>query len=251
MNIENLFKQFNFNIIKFNKYHLTDNTKTPIQTHYFGCLIKGTAIIKAKDIEINLKPNEVFYIPKGLKYQSQWFSENGKTVEFYSFGFTIAPTDKSYILQKIECSERAKEIFRELCEEIPFSSKGIGKLYYFFGEISDSMIEAKKTNINKTVEKAAEIITENPYIKISEVAKICNVSESGLYILFKKHFDRTPNDLKNKVLCEKAKTLLSTTNNSVQEISDMLGFSSTSYFRKLLKKHIGKAPLEIRKESAF
>ena len=48
-----------------------------------------------------------------------------------------------------------------------------------------------------------------------------------------------------------AVNLLSTTNRPVQQISDAAGFSSTSYFRKLLRKYTGKTPLQIRKESLF
>jgi AraC-like DNA-binding protein len=83
------------------------------------------------------------------------------------------------------------------------------------------------------------------------VAAYCHVSTSGLYSIFKKQLGKTPNELHAEILCEKAVSLLSTTDKSVQEISDTLGFSSTSYFRKILKKHTGKAPLEIRKEAAF
>jgi transcriptional regulator GlxA family with amidase domain len=45
--------------------------------------------------------------------------------------------------------------------------------------------------------------------------------------------------------------MLTTTNKSVQEISDILGFSSTSYFRKILKLYTDKTPLKIRKEAVF
>ncbi|MBE6762725.1 MAG: AraC family transcriptional regulator, partial [Ruminococcaceae bacterium] len=65
------------------------------------------------------------------------------------------------------------------------------------------------------------------------------------------HLDKTPNQFRNEILCEKAISLLTTTNKSVQEISDTLNFSSTSYFRKILKAHTGKTPLEIRKKSDF
>jgi transcriptional regulator GlxA family with amidase domain len=41
--------------------------------------------------------------------------------------------------------------------------------------------------------------------------------------------------------------LLLTTNKKIEEISEMTGFSSGSYFRKVLKKHLGYTPREIRK----
>lgn len=249
MDETNFCKNFSYNIGLYDNYHLTDNTKEPIKSHFFGYLISGTAEIKTKNSVLLLEPNDVFYIPKGIRYQSQWFAKNNEQIKFYSFGFKISPMNKTYVLQKINCSDKAKKILDELCEEIPITEKGIGKLYYFFGEVIDRMQPSKKNKSNPIIEKAIEVLTENPSFKISEVAHRCDVSESGLYLVFKKHLNKTPNDIRLEILCEKAVTLLSTTNKSVQEISDTLDFCSTSYFRKVLKAHTGKSPLGIRKES--
>lgn len=251
MNEQFSYKNFNYNLICFNKYYLTDHSKIPAKFHYFGCIIKGTAKIKTQKTELLLNPYEIFYIPKGLQYQSHWFGENGNEIKFYSFGFKNSPINKSFVLQKLNCSDKAKEVFNELCEEIPFTEKGIGKLYYFFGLVSDDMKESKKSQINPLLEKVTEYIINNPNDKISDIAKFCNMSEPSIFSLFKKHLDKTPNQFRNEILCEKAVSLLTTTNKSVQEISDTLNFSSTSYFRKILKAHTGKTPLEIRKKSDF
>lgn len=243
------YKSFSFNVYRFEKYHLTDKTNEPVSMHYIGCLIDGSAKITSKNETIELKPNDVFYIPKGLKYYSQWFSENDRPIEFYSFGFEVSPINKSYVLQKINCSEKAKIIFDELCQEIPITDKGIGKLYYFFGEIAETMKQTQKKYIDSTLEKAIEYVQDNSNCKISDVAKYCNVCTSEIYALFKKYLNKTPNDLRCEILCEKAVTLLTTTDKSVQEISDMLGFSSTSYFRKILYRYTNNTPRDIRKKT--
>jgi len=41
--------------------------------------------------------------------------------------------------------------------------------------------------------------------------------------------------------------LLTSTDLSPSQISDSLGFSSVSYFRKVLRQHTGQSPLQIRK----
>jgi AraC-like DNA-binding protein len=227
---------------------MTDNTQKGISKHYFGYLIKGNAKIKTKKAELIVKPNEIFYIPKGLKYQSEWF---GEEIEFYSFGFEISPINKSFVLQKIDCGEKAREVFHELCQEIHFKQIGIGKLYYFFELVAGGMIEADMPIANAVVEKAIEFMSNNPTVRIPDVAKACNISEPSIYLLFKKNLSKTPNEVRNKILCDKAILMLSTTNKSVEEISNTLNFSSTSYFRKILKAYTGKNPLQIRKESAF
>lgn len=249
MNEANFCSGFYFHIFRFHHYHFTDLSKTPVPRHYFGCLIKGSAVIKTSNQELRLQPGEIFYIPKGLYYQSRWYGDSDNNIEFYSFGFEIAPSRESFLLQKVNCSPAASALFGELCREIPFTEKGIGMLYRFFGEVSDDM--ERETQLHPMIEKATQYIFYNPNARISAVADHCGISESGLYALFKKHLGKTPNDIRTEALCEKAIRLLTTTNKSVQEISDMVGFSSTSYFRKMLRKFTGKTPLAIRKESVF
>lgn len=251
MNDANFSNCFSFNIFKFERFHLTDNSKTPNARHYFGCITKGTAEIVSKNEKIAIKPNEIFYIPKGLKYQSRWFSDDNGQIEFYSFGFELSPINKSFILQKINCSEKAKQVFDELCREIPVTGKGIGRLYYFFGEVSDNMQQAPDTYTNTVIENAMEYMDRHPDFKIADIAKYCSISESGIYSLFKRELNQTPNEVRLKILCKKAVLLLTTTDRSIQDISDALGFSSASYFRKTLKQHVGKTPSKIRKDATF
>lgn len=245
------FESFQFNIYTPARYRLTDYSKRPIPRHYFGCLVRGTAIIKSEKTELSLKPGEIFYIPKGLTYQSQWFGDEEKKIEFYSFGFGFSPTDKSFALQKIAPNAKAEELFSQLCREVPATEKGIGLLYHFFGEVCRDMKQAEKKHINPTIDLARKYMSEHTDAKISDVARHCSISQSGIYLLFKQNLNRTPNEVRLEIICDKAVELLSTTSLSVQEISDRLGFSSTSYFRKTLKAYTGKAPLEIRRESTY
>ena len=251
MNEANFCNGFWFTVFRFDKYHLTDNSRTPLPRHYFGRLLNGTAVIKTENTELTVKPGDIFYLPKGLKYQSHWFGGTENQIEFYSFGFDIAPTRNTFVLQKLPSVPELEDLFAQLCLEIPFTEKGIGKLYHFFGEAAEYMKQAEKPHHDPVLEKANRYIFRNPNGRISQVAAHCNISESGLYALFKKHTGQTPNEVRLSVLCDRAVTLLSTTNRSVQDISDALGFSSTSYFRKILRKHTGKTPLQIRKDAVF
>jgi len=80
---------------------------------------------------------------------------------------------------------------------------------------------------------------------------MCMISEPYLYTLFKKVTHITPNDYKQKILCEMGIELLLTTDKKIEEITTILKFSSSSYFRKVLKKHTGLTPREIKKTKSF
>ena len=127
----------------------------------------------------------------------------------------------------------------------------IGLLYHFFGLVAGQLRRADKPYRNPVVEEAVRFLEKNPSARCSQVARHCNISESAIYALFRKHTGKTPNQVRLEAQCQMAVNLLSTTNRPVQQISDAAGFSSTSYFRKLLRKYTGKTPLQIRKESLF
>jgi len=103
--------------------------------------------------------------------------------------------------------------------------------------------------VELAVHKATACMRQDPYAQIDQVARQVGISQSTLYSAFKKQLGITPNTMRQKILCEKARELLTTTSLSVEEVSSQLGFSSSSYFRKILQKHTGKTPLAIRKEN--
>ena len=84
---------------------------------------------------------------------------------------------------------------------------------------------------------------------IERIAVECHISYSTLYQIYRKVCAKTPNTIRQELLVERAVFLLSSTDRSVQEISDTLGFSSTSYFRKILQKYTGLTPTRIRQKS--
>lgn len=106
----------------------------------------------------------------------------------------------------------------------------------------------KSCRTKEIINQTKNYLIHHPFASVKELAKHCAVSEAALYSAFQKSSDITPNELKNRLLLEKAKELLISTDKSVEYISDVLNFSSTSYFRKKFKKHFGITPREMRKQ---
>lgn len=70
-------------------------------------------------------------------------------------------------------------------------------------------------------------------------------------MLFKEKVGCTPNDYRLKAECQKGIEYLLTTDKTVEEISALIGLSSASHFRRMLKTHMGITPKEVRKKSDF
>ena len=89
---------------------------------------------------------------------------------------------------------------------------------------------------------------DDPHLTIPEYAELCGISQTLLYQYVKRCSGKTPNRLRQEILCEKAAQLLYTTGNTIEEICDRLGFSSAAYFRKVFKAVYGESPSRMRKK---
>ena len=232
----------------FDKYSYTDN-RAGARRHYLAYMEEGSARIVTKTQTLHLKAGDVFYIPKDLSYQSYWFSEN--RISFHSYGFLIFPDNEKwdYLLQKIDCDDALKQQIRAIPLDSSITCQTLAQFFTCLSQVLPLMQFKSKSREESTVEQAKQYLTRYPYCSMSEVAKHCCTSESGLYAAFAHTTDMTPNKLRQKLLTEKAVHLLATTNLSVQEISTTLHLSSTSYFRKIIKQYTGETPREIRKST--
>ena len=243
-----LSNNFNFNFFVIDKYKYTDNRKgSPY--HYLAYMESGSSKIVSDDITINIKAGDFFYIPKGLPYQSYWYSEG--EIRFLSLGFHLFPesNDKEFLLQKINIDEALKTRILKIPTTKITDSFILGNFYSVLSSLIPLMQYTVKNPPKYILEKAKKYIYENTNCKVSDIAKYCLLSESGLYNVFKKESELTPNELIQKIRCEKAVLMLTTTNKSIEEISNSLEFSSTSYFRKVMYRYTQKTPREIRKSS--
>jgi AraC-like DNA-binding protein len=99
------------------------------------------------------------------------------------------------------------------------------------------------------VETALEFIAQNYAVNIS-VKDIANTANSSIFHfirLFKKATGYSPYEYLIKYRINKAKSLLSSTLESVEQISEKIGFDSTSNFIKTFKQIEGITPLRYRK----
>lgn len=243
MNQTDFCKAFRFTEYRYVHTHYTD-ARSGADRHFIGLLEEGRCRIVSDERILEAGPGEPFYIPKGLPYQSYWFSEGN--IRLRSYGFDLFPEmDRvSFHLQKLPV-ELADTVRRIPLTGHP-DSAGLGELFSVLALLMPRMERSDRGPSVCLYEQAVEYMRGHIDCRVAEVARYCGVSESALYASFKRH-GTTPNGARQALLAREAKQLLTTTDMSVQEISDRLGFSSTSYFRKVLRLHTGKTPSQLRK----
>lgn len=236
------YNNFIFRKFEYNRYHMTDNTSVGAQRHYFAKMISGRARLVCEKYTVELVAGDVFYIPFGMRYLSHWYPVDG-TLAFYSIGFSHLPSTIDYKMQKIE---GAGEAFDKYFDDITVSCDSIAKLYCFFADIRDKLTPRCNMAQDITAMRAVNFMRNNPQADAREIASHLNISESGLYGIFRQTLNKTPLDVRRQLIIEQAENLLITTDMSIELISARLGFSSSSYFRKVFFKVTGKTPSAVR-----
>ena len=249
MNDAVFLNNFIFNEFRFPKTRVTDNSHG-VSHHFLGCIKHGRGLIVSKDRRLELETGDLFYIPKGLQYRSSWIAEDGE-IWFDSIGFSYFPSQSpnGYILQKIPPEEEILQAYSPLSQDKAIHAASIGQLYTLLGKLEQVMVKAPVSRMDAVLEHLTEQMHRDPELAIADYAAGCGVSEALLYLYVKRALQKTPNALRQEVKCQKAIQLLQTTSLSVEEIGARCGFSSASYFRKVLAAVVGKTPSEIRREA--
>lgn len=106
-------------------------------------------------------------------------------------------------------------------------------------EPSDDIISAITDGIHKNY---------NENITLGTLTPEPNYSLPYLSKLFKEKTGLTFRDYLHKVRCEEACRLLANTNEKIQNISKLVGYSDTDYFSKIFKENIKTTPGTFRKQ---
>jgi len=88
-------------------------------------------------------------------------------------------------------------------------------------------------------------------ISVKRLSKEAGVSPSRLFQLFQAHFGESPIQHVARRKTDEAKRLLTSTELSIGEIAERLGFNSANYFIRFFKKHAGRTPNELRRKEAL
>ena len=215
--------------------------------HYLAYMREGGGRLVGSDREIEVGEGDFLYIPDGYPYQSYWQGEN--VVRFDSYGFKYFPRTegKTYPLQRIEADAEAIKLLERLAADKRVNCASIGLFYQLLGTIEVRMTTTESRK-ERLIDEAESFMYSREGYTIADVAKHCGVSESALYSAFREVRGCTPLMIRHRMLADKAVRLLTTTDLSVEAVSERLGFSSSIYFRKIIAEQTGKTPRAIRKE---
>ena len=241
------FCHFGVKKVSVNKIKYTAGAPFGFLAPRIAYILSGECTMVSESGEVlNISPGDVWFVPKGKPYTSYWKS-NG-LIEFYTMEFEADLISFEY---KDFCVAKARGIstcFEMLAKRID-ENDSIGALRYFY-ELLDVILPLVKKGDNP---KGASVTAALKYIHnnyssplmVEELAAICYMSASRFYTVFKQTVGLTPIEYKNRLKIARACMLIES-GFSLDEVCDTLNFSSPAFLRRLMKKHLGVTPKEIK-----
>ncbi len=217
-----------------------------------------SAIIRGKDsnILLNVKQNQLTYMAKGTEYKVEFIDtdpsrEDTIVIHFQMTdinGNDIAPT-----MTPIICMKNVELTYQMLIENMATEFKNNivcipelkSSIYKLLSEICGHQKRKSRKNKYTCISAGIKLLEQNSDMNISEISKLCGVSEAYFRRLFMDYSGMSPMDFKQHCRIEKAKQLLlSDEGLTVSEIADELNFSDIYHFSKTFKKFSGMSPRE-------
>ena len=210
--------------------------------------------IKAGDIFLLFPGEWHTYRPSVQKgWKSYWIGFKGKNIDDrVKHGFLSPEKPIYHVGFSNEIISLFEEAYSTAQEEAAYAQQTlagivnhlIGVMYSLERNIILNKDSIHVDMINKARLRIRESLEDN--LTIQEIAQELGISYSSFRKLFKEHTGFAPAMYQQSLRLQRAKELLSTTDESIKEIAYRLNFESPDYFSSKFKSQTGMKPSEFR-----
>ncbi len=160
----------------------------------------------------------------------------------------------------VTATSKAHELLQKLLKENVTKTRGYeimskSLLLNLLATLSRDKTVSKNTTPVKpvpgTMMQIVNIINKNPRISNKNLASTLNMSTDHFVRIFKSLFNVTPHQYKINVIMETAKEYLVSSNLTINQIAELLGYNNDElYFNASFKKFVGVSPTEFRAQKS-
>ena len=242
-----------------------------------GYVTKGqatlTEYLNATGTETRVTPigeGMIFYVPRGSTYDSEW-SYSGISLH-HSIHFEIPSgtfnSQRTYVEaipgEKLVAAsgdpfldiEREfftiHELFLNDDHNIQRRFEMMSRFFRILSALHPCLEKRVTSPLDREIEPALDYIRVHcaEPLQVPLLASLCNLSESHFYARFRRATGLTPIEYKNRVAISSAGRMLTDEPDlPIEEVSERMGFASSSYFRRVFARIAGCPPREFRKKN--
>ena len=158
--------------------------------------------------------------------------------------FSNAPTVISGF--SVSAFRAAANELNEVCQKTQDMLLKTEKICKLLSVVSKSEKKAPSPKLEPAIAYLNSSFTEK--IDCRALAAMCFLSTARFYNLFNEAFDMTPLEYRNRLILQRAESLLSSGDYTISEVASKLGFSDSAYFSRFFKKHRGMSPMVYAKQ---
>lgn len=209
----------------------------------------GTLIILPPDIRYLWKMQEKVLMFQ-ISHESFSFKDHKELASLFGHGTRhLCSVDLGF--KKAAAFKKQADAISRKTSRFADISLSIHVLELFSSALSSYDPQENSSRNHPAIEKAISYIKENiaKEIPLQELSRHSCLGVSRLSQLFRENLGISPMQYMAKIKAEKAMALLLTSNMTVTEISDRLGFGSINYFSRFFRKQTGLSPQEARNRS--
>ena len=222
--------------------------------HFWRLYYNPTPGAVINGIELNAK--NIIAIPPGIHAEQVL----KKPFSHFFIHFTAEyPFDRGNKIIEVPANEHCLDLLKLILEErernqqeskFPLEHTTIIRVISLITTVLSHLEVENNKFKDARIIKAIRAIEKNLETGISNerLAQEATMSVNGFARLFKETTGFTPHQFILKKKLNKAAGLLSETNNSMEEISDLCGFCNRTYFSRLFKREYNVGPGQYRKE---
>ena len=227
--------------------------------YYLVYVISGSLSVKTKHGVAYSYENELFIIPAKTPYEIKTVDLplrylcvhfTGSQVEKILFDYEISMFPKiNKLSYKNHMQLRFNTLFEGFAKNDSLRERELSIL------LERLLIESSRAIKNAVLEKTSlaksiRFINENypSKIKITDLAKMENMCMTAYNMTFKKSFGISPIKYIIQLRLEHARSLIESTNLSIEEIGILCGYPDINFFSRVFKAYIGISPSNYRKQ---
>lgn len=225
------------------------------KVHAFVVFLTGSSEYLYPDLPpIKGEADSFLYLPRGLEYEVR----TKQNASCLVINFRTA-ADIPDVAPFKTSSRNISQIKSSMLSAVNTrNQRGIGwkaelfatiyKIIYFIqqNQISEYVSTAQRERLTPAMEYIESHYLEQD-IHISELVKLCRISEKHFTTLFSRCYKTTAKQYIIDKKLDEAKTMLEFSNTTVTDISEYCGFSSVYYFSRLFKQRTGLTPTDYRR----
>lgn len=263
MSIDKLSRLSFFKVVRYEYADemVADYRQIPRPHFCMALIIKGQAVFDSVEGErAEVREGDLVFVPITSRYVSHW--HGSPDIVYITMHFAFEPTcgiseRDRFLLQRVRLPdvEKLTELYTDCYNayksgETTRQMASLGAFFSCLGMVLPHLQRKSGKPIDTRIEQALEYVNlhlSEP-ISVSALAQMCGMSVPNFHLHFKRSMGMSPIEYKNHVLIRRTMQLLKGEPQlSIEQISEICGFESSAYFRRLFKKHVGTSPREYRR----